>query len=103
VKYHKCVITTSQNNQRSFRGSSQIVLPPKYQGDIPRIPLALRNNLGISSYRFAYKKEDDPMATTLIFTIKVSIRVHRDRPLNTRTDIFLDDFVSMTANKGYYF
>lgn len=37
------------------------------------------------------------MATTLTFTMKVSIRVHRDRPLNTRIDGSLHSFVNVVA------
>ena len=38
------------------------------------------------------------MATTLTFTTRVSVRVHRDRPLNTRIDKkILMIFVSVVA------
>ncbi len=37
------------------------------------------------------------MATTLTFTTRVSIRVHRDRPLNTRIDKTVGVFVNVVA------
>lgn len=38
------------------------------------------------------------MATTLTFTTRVSIRVHRDRPLNTRIDKTHHDICKCSSN-----